>query len=117
MFVGKPKLVALPLVPSIILAPFLQWGLDFVGEIHPTSSKQHRSILTTTNYTKWVGVIRVRNVIDLVVIKFIEENNLSRFGFPTQVVTDNETTLSSVKMIKFYQKYHILLHHSTPYYP
>jgi len=31
MFTGKKKLAALPLVPSIVSAPFLPWGLDFVG--------------------------------------------------------------------------------------
>ena len=39
-------------------APFQQWGLDFIGEIHPQSSAQHRWILTTTNYfMKWVEAI------------------------------------------------------------
>jgi len=50
-------------------------------------------------------------------MKFIEVNTLSRFGCPTQIVTDNATTFSSVKVIEFCQKYQILLHHSTPYYP
>jgi len=52
-----------------------------------------------------------------VIIKFIEENILSRFGFPTQIVSDNAQAFFSVKMIEFCQKYKILLHHSTPYYP
>eukprot|EP00253_Pinus_taeda_P030989 PITA_30989 len=60
---------------------------------------------------------RVRNATDSVVIKFIEENILARFGCPNQIVTDNATAFSSVKIIDFYQKYQILLHHSTPYYP
>jgi len=73
MFDSKKKLVALPLVPSIIPTPFLQWGLDFIGEIHPTSSNQHIWILTTTDYfTKWVEAIPVRNSIDSILIKFIE---------------------------------------------
>ena len=59
----------------------------------------------------------MRNVINLVVIKFIEENILSRFGFPTQIVIGNATIFYSIKMIEFFQKYQILLHHSTPYYP
>jgi len=63
-----------------------------------------------------VEAVPVRNAIDSVVIKFIEENILSIFGFPTQIVTDNATTFSSVKMIEFFQRYQILLHHSTPYY-
>jgi len=83
MFAGKQKLTALPLVLSIVSTPFSQWGLDFIGEIHPISSNHHRCILTTTNYyTKWVEEIPVRNATDSVVIKFIE-NILSRFGCPT----------------------------------
>eukprot|EP00253_Pinus_taeda_P002550 PITA_02550 len=86
--------------------------------MHPTSSNQHRWTLTPTDYfTKWVEGIPVRNAIDSALIKFIEENTLSRFGCPTQIVTDNATTFSSVKMIDFFQKCQILLHHSTPYYP
>ena len=60
--------------------------------------------------------ILVRDATDSVVIKFIEENIFSRFGCPNQIVTNNETTFFSVKMIQFCQKYQIMLHHSTPYY-
>jgi hypothetical protein len=34
--------------------PFRVWSLDFVGEIHPSSSKGHRFVLVSTDYfTKW----------------------------------------------------------------
>jgi hypothetical protein len=42
LFSGKQKLPALPLVPVKTKAPFQQWGLDFIGEIHPQSSAQHK---------------------------------------------------------------------------
>lgn len=32
---------SLPLKPISIDGPFQQWGLDFIGEIHPHSSGQH----------------------------------------------------------------------------
>ena len=55
LFDGKQRLETLPLVPVLIESPFLQWGLDFIGEIVPTSNNQHRWILTPTDYfTKWV---------------------------------------------------------------
>lgn len=102
MFATKQKLTTLPLVPKIVSTPFLQWGLDFIGEIHPTSSNQHRWILTAAEkFTKWVEEILVRNVTDSIVIKFIEENILSRFGCPTQIIINNSTTFSNVKMIDF----------------
>jgi hypothetical protein len=55
LFVGKQNLLALPLVPVKVEAPFQQWGLDFIREIHPQSSAQHKWILTATDYfSKWV---------------------------------------------------------------
>jgi hypothetical protein len=87
---GKQKLLALPLVSIKMNAPFQQWGLDFIGEIYPHSSARHRWILTTTNYfTKWVEAIPTKRATDLLVIDFLEENILSRFGYPRKIVTDN----------------------------
>jgi hypothetical protein len=55
VFEGKRKLLPLPLYPISVEAPFQQWGLDFIGEINPTSLGQHRWILTATYYfTKWI---------------------------------------------------------------
>ena len=38
IFEGKRKLLPLPLQPITVEGPFLQWGLYFIGEIHPASS-------------------------------------------------------------------------------
>jgi hypothetical protein len=54
-FSGKMELKYLPLKLVVASRPFQQWGLDFIGEIHPTSSGQHKWILTATDYfTKWI---------------------------------------------------------------
>ena len=83
LFTGKKKVPALPLIPVKTKAPFQQWGLDFIGEIHPHSNAQQKWILTATDYfTKWVEAIPTRNATDLVVINFLEDNILSRFGCP-----------------------------------
>ena len=61
IFEGKRKLLPLPLKPISTERPFQQWGLDFIGEIHPPSSGQHRWILTATDYfTKWIETIPCR---------------------------------------------------------
>jgi len=60
-FEGKKKLLPLPLKPISAETPFQQWGLDFIGEIHPPSSTQHKWIGTATNYfTKWIEAIASR---------------------------------------------------------
>jgi hypothetical protein len=41
VFEGKRKLLPLPLKPISVEAPFQQWRLEFIGEIHPPSSGHH----------------------------------------------------------------------------
>jgi hypothetical protein len=98
-------------------APFQQWGLDFIGEINPNSSGQHKWILTTPNYfTKWVEEIPTREATDSVIIKFLEENILERFGCPRNIITDNSQEFKYSKLMQFFQNYNIELGHSTAYY-
>eukprot|EP00253_Pinus_taeda_P023329 PITA_23329 len=52
IFEGKQKLQPLPLKPIEVSSPFQQWGLDFIGEINPASSGQHRWILTMTDISR-----------------------------------------------------------------
>ena len=98
--------------------PFQQWGLDFIGEIHPPSSAQHKWILIATGYfTKCIEAIPSRKATYIVIISFLESNILSRFRCPQKIITDNVAAFKSKKMIDFCHKYHITLSHSTAYYP
>jgi hypothetical protein len=118
LFSGKKTITTLPLISVIEKSPFQQWGLHFIREIHPQLSAQHKWILTTTDYfTKWVEAIPTQNSMDSVVINFLEENNLSRFGCPQKIVTDNAQAFKSMAMVNFCQKYNIVLGNSTAYYP
>jgi len=121
IFEGRRKLLPLPFQPIIVEGPFMQWGLDFIGkmgEIHPSSSGQHKWILTATDYfTKWIEAIPARNATDSVIIRFLEGYILSRFGCPRKIITDNAAAFGSKKMVDFCHKYHITLGHSTTYYP
>jgi hypothetical protein len=48
--------------PTIKPWPFHGWALDFIGQIHPASSKGHRFVLVTTDYfTKWMEVVPLKN--------------------------------------------------------
>ena len=103
---------------SRVESPFQKWGLDFIGEIHPVSSNQHKWILTATNYfTKWVEAIPIRQATGSVVIDFLLNNILSRIGCPKRLITDNAKVFTSRELIKFCSNYNIILTHSTTYYP
>jgi hypothetical protein len=39
-------------------------------------------------FTKWVEVIPTRDTTDTIIIKFLEDNILARFGCPRKIITD-----------------------------
>ena len=51
------------------------------------------------------------------IMHFLENNILDRFGFPRRILTDNATAFKYKNMICFCYKYHISLNHSVAYYP
>jgi hypothetical protein len=115
-FVGKQQFKYFPLKPVMVSKPFQQWGLDFIGEIHPASSGQHRCILTATYYlTKWIESIPTRSASHKVIISFLEDI-MSIIGCPRRIVIDNATSFKAEPLIKFCEKYGITLVHCTRYY-
>lgn len=118
MFVERKKNSPLPLILVHMEEPFRQWGVDFIGEINPPSSGQHKWILMAIDYfAKWAKAIPARNATDLVVIKFMEENILSRFNCPIKIITDNAQVFKYAEFISFCLKFNIIIGHSTTYYP
>jgi hypothetical protein len=114
----KQQLKYLSVRPIVVNGPFQQWGLDFIEEINPSSSGQHKWILVATDYfTKWIEAIPTRNATHQVVMKFLYENILSRFGFPKRIVIDNATTFKADALVDMCKSMGIQLVHSTPYYP
>jgi hypothetical protein len=78
------KFADLQLVPAAELHPtikpwaFRWWGLDFIGEIYPSSSKG-----ATHYFTKWTEVVvALKNMTHKEVIEFITKHIIHRFGIP-----------------------------------
>jgi transposase InsO family protein len=117
-FTGKPKLPAQPLKPVVVEAPFQQWGLDFIGEFKENSSNGYRWILMATDYfTRWVESIPTKKAIEEVVMNFLEDRIITRFGIPSKITTDNAKAFSSYALVEFCFKYGITLSHSSNCYP
>lgn len=116
IFVEKHKLAPLSFILVFVEEPFRLWGLYFIGEIHPLSSGKHKWILIAAIYfTEWVEVIPSRNTTGTMFITFMEENILSMFGCPMKIVINNAQVFKSMKLINFFQRYNIILGHSTTY--
>jgi hypothetical protein len=82
--------------PIIKPWPFRGWGLDFIGQIHPSSSKGHLFVLVATDYfTKWAKVVPLKNMTHKEVIEFITEHIIHRFGIPQTLTMDQSTSFTS----------------------
>ena len=74
--------------------------------------------MTATYYfTKWVEAIPTKAATEKVLIDFLEDKIITRFGVPTKITTDNAKSFSLVAMSAFCFKYGIILSHSSNYYP
>jgi hypothetical protein len=92
--------------------------IDIIGEITPSSLKQHKYILTATDYfTKWAEAIPLTHVNEKVVIQFIEQQLITRFGVPYVLVFDNATYFSSTLLTEFALDKGIIIRYSANYYP
>jgi hypothetical protein len=91
--------------------------LDFIGEIHPSSSKGHRFVLVATDYfTKWTEVVAMKNMTHREVVEFITEHIIHRFGIPQTLTTDQGAYFMSKEVREFVELYRIKLLNSSPYY-
>jgi hypothetical protein len=96
---------------------FHSWALDFVGQIHPASSKGHRFVLVATDYfTKWTKVVPLKNMTHREVIQFISEHILHRFGIPQILTMDQGSPFMSHQLRDFAESLKIKLLSSLPYY-
>jgi len=115
---GRQRKHALSLQPVNIEQPFEQWGLDIIGEIIPHSSKQHKYILTVTNYfTKWVESIPLKVANSDNIIEFIEQFIITRFDVQSTLMFDNASYFTGNAMTKFALKRGFKLKYYVNYYP
>eukprot|EP00253_Pinus_taeda_P009102 PITA_09102 len=115
---GRLKKSAFPLQPVNIEQPFEQRGLDIIGEITPNSSKQHKYILTATDYfTKWVEAIPLKTTNSKAIIEFKDQFIITRFGVPNALVFYNASYFSGSDMFDFTIKRGFKLKYSANYYP
>ena len=94
--------------PIIKPWPFRGWGLDFIGQINPPSSKRHRFVLVATDYfMKWTEVVPLKNMTHREVIEFITEHVIHRFSIPQTLTTNKGSSFKSKEVREFAESYKI----------
>jgi hypothetical protein len=111
------------LVPAAMMHPIIKpwlfrgWGLDFIGQIHPPSSKGYCFMLVATDYfIKWTKVVPLKNITNKEVIEFITEHIIHMFGIPQTLMIDQDISFVSSQAREFIEYYKIRLLNSSPYY-
>lgn len=108
---------ATELYPNIKPWPFRGWGLDFVGEIHSSSSKGHQFGLGATDYfTKWIEIVALKNMTHKKVIKFIIEHINHGFDILQTLSTNKMISFMSEEVHEYAKSYKIKLLKSSTYY-
>jgi hypothetical protein len=97
--------------------PFRGWGLNFIGKMHPPSTKGHCFVIVATDYfTKCTEAIPLKNKTHKEVIGFITEHIIHRFGILQTLTTDQGTSFMAKEVRDFVDSYGIKLLNSSPYY-
>jgi hypothetical protein len=104
---GDVQLVPAALLHPIIKPwPFRGWELNFIGKIHPPSTRGHCFVIVATDYfTKWTEAIPVENMTHKEVIGFIIEHIIHRFGIPQTLTTDQGTSFVAKEVRDFGNSY------------
>ena len=95
--------------------PLSMWGIDIIGMIEPKASNEHRFIFVAIDYfTKWVEATSYANVAKQVVVRFIKNQVICRYGVPRKIITDNGSNLNNNMVEALCKDFKIAHHNSSP---
>ena len=105
-------------MPIRATMPFEKWGLDYIGPIKPASSTRKNYIFVATDYfTKWAEAKALVKYTKYDAAKFLIENIITRFGAPTELVSDRESHFMNELVEELVHQFAITCRKSSPYYP
>ena len=106
----------MPLNPILVVEIFDVWGIDFMGPFPPSNGFEY--ILVAVDYvSKWIEAMATRTNDHKVVIKFVQKNIFSRFGFPRAIISDGGAHFTNYQFRMLLQKYGVTHKVATPYHP
>ncbi|KAI5743301.1 hypothetical protein M8J77_016641 [Diaphorina citri] len=79
----------LPYTARIADKKFHTWSLDLMGPYVPSTRGNRYLIVFSDLCSKWVEAKPIRNATTGTIIRFLEEEVFSRYGYPEKILTDN----------------------------
>ena len=90
--IGRPVASnEMPLKSQVLIEPFEQWALYFVGPINPPSNGKMYIIVCKNYATKWVEEKAVAWETEDTIVSFLFEEIFVRYGVPWLIVIDQGT--------------------------
>jgi hypothetical protein len=80
--------------------PFAVWCLDMVGPFRPARGNMTHILVMVDKFTKWVEVKPIKKCDGHTVVKFLKEIIL-RYGYPHNIIMDNDTNISVGEFARF----------------
>ena len=105
----------MPLNPQLVIEPFEQWALNFVGPINPSSNQKTYILVATEYVTKWVEAEALPRAIEDSIIQFLF-HIFVRYSLPRDIITDGGPQFAGNKIAATLKNYHIQ-HKITTYHP
>ena len=81
---------------------FMQWRINLVERISPTTKDRHMMIVATDYFIKWLKAEPMPTTTQTDIKRFIWKNIICRFGIPYSIITDNCPQFVSKDLIKFF---------------
>ncbi len=98
------------------LAPFMKWGIDFMGPFKNTG--KHKYIVAATDdVTKWVEAKALTNNTAKKTTEFLYEHIITRFGCPLELVSDQGTHFLNETVEALTEVFQAKHRKATTYYP
>ena len=80
----------MPLSLILVVEIFDVWGIDFMGPFLLSFGFEY--ILVAVDYvSKWIKAVAMRTNDHKVMIKFVQSNIFSQFGFPYAIISDSRS--------------------------
>ena len=101
----------------MIIEPFEQWGIDFIGPINPPSRGKKHILVCIDYVSKWVEVMALTQTKEEKVANFLLNNIMQRFGALSFLVSDQIPQFMSKMIKQFVDHYQIKHKKASPYHP
>jgi hypothetical protein len=99
------------------IEPFSRWGIDFIGPL-PLTPRKNKYIITAVDYcTKWPIARAVEDCSAEAAARFLEQEIISQFGMPEEIVSDRGAAFSSAILKNFLNNFRVKHLMTSAYHP